>query len=152
MTPLPRHWPTELAPSLRDDLRGWCTLWNVSGIVPEVSVAISWRMTSTLGRAYYNTMTIRLSATLLDPTAAELLRETLCHELAHLAAYRLHGRAIRPHGREWRALLAATGYPPNATIRADALPSCFQIGVAGKRSRRTRKTNVWTRLARLLAR
>jgi hypothetical protein len=44
----------------------------------------------------------------------DLLEEVLCHELAHVAVYRLHGRAVRPHGPEWKGLVAAAGFKPRA--------------------------------------
>lgn len=31
----------------------------------------------------------------------------LVHELAHAAAVELHGRRVRPHGKEWKALVEA---------------------------------------------
>ncbi|MSQ90561.1 MAG: hypothetical protein EXS01_04090 [Phycisphaerales bacterium] len=146
MSAPPRLWPSELSPALCRDIRGWCELWNVPHIVPEISVAISRRMTTSLGRASYTKMLIKLQHTLLDPSAAQLLREVLCHELAHLAAYRLHGKRIRPHGCQWRALLVAAGYPPKVTIAAETLPKCFHIGAARKRRRPRR--SAWKRLKR----
>jgi predicted SprT family Zn-dependent metalloprotease len=49
------------------------------------------------------------------------LREVLCHELAHLAVYRLHGGSARPHGPEWRQLMAAVGVASLATARTCAV-------------------------------
>ena len=43
--------------------------------------------------------------------------EVLCHELAHVAAYELHGRRHRPHGPEWAALMQAAGFEPRARAR-----------------------------------
>jgi predicted SprT family Zn-dependent metalloprotease len=45
------------------------------------------------------------------------LQRVLVHELAHAAAVELHGRRVRPHGKEWRALVEAaerTGLVPKA--------------------------------------
>ncbi len=142
----PRVWPPELSSTLQDDLRKWCFLWQVSELLPEISVSISRRMTSSLGRASYRRKHVGLQHTLLDPSAAELLREVLCHEVAHLAAYELHGTTIRPHGREWRALLIAAGYPARATIEAATLPTCF--GVRTTRRRRRVRQSPWKAIAR----
>ncbi len=136
MTTHPKVWPKELSCELRDDLLAWCSLWNVSTLVPEISVTISRRMSSSLGRASYTRQSIGLQHTLLDPTATELLREVLCHEAAHLAAYRLHGKTIRPHGSQWKSLLSAAGYPPRVTIAAKTLPVCFGDRGTHKVSRR----------------
>jgi len=37
----------------------------------------------------------------LENGIGDPLEEVLCHELAHVAVYRLHGRAARTHGPEW---------------------------------------------------
>lgn len=39
------------------------------------------------------------------------LDETLAHEVAHYVAHLLHPHRIRPHGPEWRAIMAQFGYP-----------------------------------------
>ncbi len=139
-------WPQELSLELRTDLVGWCALWSVPLLADDVTVVMSRRLTSSLGRAHYKFQRISLQQTLLDPSAAALLREVLCHELAHLAAYRLHGTKIRPHGRAWKDLLIAAGYQPNVTYAAADLPACFRVQ---QRRRRTpaRRTS-WTRLTR----
>jgi SprT protein len=40
----------------------------------------------------------------------------LCHEMAHLAVRKLHGRHVRPHGPEWRALLRSAGFEPRSRL------------------------------------
>ena len=57
-------------------------------------------------------MNVRL---LKAPTSLRV--EVLCHELAHVAAYELHGRRCRPHGPEWAALMRAAGFEPCARAR-----------------------------------
>ncbi|MSR70156.1 MAG: hypothetical protein EXS17_07415 [Phycisphaerales bacterium] len=142
-------WPDELTTELRHDLFGWCELWSVPTLADEVTVAVSRRLTSSLGRANYRHQRVTLQHTLLHPMAAALLREVLCHELAHLAAYRLHGTKIRPHGREWKALLIAAQYPPNVTYAAESLPACFAVH---KRFRRPpARRSSWARLTQWIA-
>ncbi|WP_200256650.1 SprT-like domain-containing protein [Halorhodospira neutriphila] len=46
-----------------------------------------------------------------------LLPETVVHELAHLAAFHLHGS--RGHDRHWRALMAEMGLPAQRTHGLD---------------------------------
>jgi SprT protein len=55
----------------------------------------------------------------------DLLLEVLCHEAAHAAVYEIHGRRVRPHGREWRGLMKAAGYEPRARLPAGALDGRF---------------------------
>ena len=101
--PLPDHTP-EL-------LQGWCDLWGVGTLTREISVELSSRMTRSLGRCYPDRKLIRIARFVLEESE-ELFQEVLCHEAAHLAAYHLHGRAIRPHGHEWKALVQQAGYAP----------------------------------------
>jgi predicted SprT family Zn-dependent metalloprotease len=45
-----------------------------------------------------------------------VLREVLCHELAHFAVWYVHGRSARRHGLEWRELMELAGYTPRLAI------------------------------------
>ena len=45
-----------------------------------------------------------------------LLEEVLCHELAHAAVHRLHGRRAKPHGPEWKALMVKAGHEPRVRV------------------------------------
>lgn len=69
---------------------------------------------------------VRLNAQLRD-RAPDLIREVLCHELAHLAVYLRHGAAARPHGPEWRGLVEQAGYVPRRraprVLGADRAPA-----------------------------
>lgn len=67
---------------------------------------------------------IRLNAALLASHPEEMLAETVPHEVAHVAIYRLYGAKAKPHGREWKALMQAFG--------VDASP-CHAMPVAPSR-------------------
>ncbi|AGA89539.1 hypothetical protein Thimo_0700 [Thioflavicoccus mobilis 8321] len=54
---------------------------------------------------------IRYNRQLLHDNPTEFLNQTIPHEVAHLVAYRVFGRRIRPHGREWQAVMAFFGAP-----------------------------------------
>jgi len=58
-------------------------------------VQTSKRLRTTLGRCRPQTGEIRIAAFLVD-APAHLLDEVVCHELAHAAAYALHGAGIPP--------------------------------------------------------
>ena len=105
-----------LRESLQRELDSWCTAWGLPDLAQRVRIDVSARFTSSLGRAYYRTCSIRLHAQLLEPERAALLREVLAHEAAHLAADILHGSRIRPHGREWRETFRAIGFTPRVTV------------------------------------
>ncbi|TVP90124.1 MAG: hypothetical protein EA347_03485 [Thioalkalivibrio sp.] len=43
---------------------------------------------------------------------------TIAHEVAHSLVYRRHGpKHVRPHGPEWKEIMAALGFPPAVTHR-----------------------------------
>jgi predicted SprT family Zn-dependent metalloprotease len=49
-------------------------------------------------------------------------REVICHEAAHFVVWQRHGRAARPHGPEWAALVSLAGFEPKATRVGCGLP------------------------------
>ena len=101
-------------------LQMWCGLWGADGLPGEISVEISTRMTRSLGRCYPDRKLIRIARFVLEESA-ELFQEVLCHEAAHLAAYHLYGRSIRPHGQEWKALMQKAGYAPTVRFKESRL-------------------------------
>jgi SprT protein len=103
---------------LRRCLEKWAQLWGVPDLAASVSVEFSTRMTHALGRCLPERSIIRLADRLRRPPGP-LLQEVLCHEAAHLAAYRLHGGRVRPHGREWRELVRLAGYPASTRFKID---------------------------------
>lgn len=48
---------------------------------------------------------IRINHLLLEQNTEDFLRCTVPHEVSHLLAYRLYGRKIAPHGKEWAAIM-----------------------------------------------
>jgi DNA mismatch endonuclease (patch repair protein) len=89
----------------------WGALWGVPDLEQGVSVSFSTRLRRSLGRCRPSTGRVTLRADLRhgDP---ERLAEVLCHEVAHVAVFRLHGRAAAPHGAEWRELVSRAGFAP----------------------------------------
>jgi predicted SprT family Zn-dependent metalloprotease len=59
-----------------------------------------------------------------------ILEEVLCHELAHVAVYRLHGRSVRPHGPEWKRLVRQVGFGAATHVQGDrrVWPSSMRRG------------------------
>jgi predicted SprT family Zn-dependent metalloprotease len=51
--------------------------------------------------------------------------------MAHLATRELHGRSVRPHGPEWKALMTSAGFEPRTR-----LPSPTGAAPPGKRRAR----------------
>ena len=103
------------APSLNDQLYdaivSWQSTWHTPGLADLTRVTFSPRLERSLGRCVPASGRVTL-ATRLRRASRERLLETLCHEVAHVAAYMLHGSSARPHGPEWAALVRAAGFDP----------------------------------------
>jgi SprT protein len=104
----------------------WGAVWGVPDLECDVSITFSSRLKRSLGRCRPSTGRITLRSD-LQYGDVERLAEVLCHELAHVAAFRLHGRAAAPHGAEWRELVERAGFTPRVraieTVLARALVS-----------------------------
>lgn len=90
----------------------WGQIWGLPKLASGVSITYSPRLRKSLGRCRPATGRITLSAMLQEATP-ERRAEVLCHEAAHVAAYRLHGRATNPHGAEWEKLVRLAGFQPS---------------------------------------
>jgi predicted SprT family Zn-dependent metalloprotease len=106
----------QAAPVLQHSINHWAKLWRVTGLGKTVELSFSKRLTKSLGTARRKSGVIRLHSGLLAGRRA-LLLEALCHEVAHIAAYKLHGLKAKPHGPEWRALVEAAGYKATIALR-----------------------------------
>lgn len=54
---------------------------------------------------------IRINSDLLLTHTRQMIDVTVPHEVAHVAIHRCCGRDVRPHGREWKALMGVFGVP-----------------------------------------
>ena len=88
----------------------WARTWDLPTLPEQVAITFTRRLKRSLGRCSPADRRVRVNARLLDGPP-ELLREVLCHELAHVAVHLLHGRSVRPHGAEWARLDAARRLP-----------------------------------------
>lgn len=75
--------------------------------LPELSFRQRGRIA---GSARLQDYEIRLNPVLLAENPDEFMREVIPHELCHLLVWRLYARGnrkgrIKPHGREWKALM-----------------------------------------------
>lgn len=104
----------------RTHLTRWGALWGAPDVADRVRVVVSGRLRTSLGLYVSARDEVRLARFLLDGPPS-LLLEVLCHEAAHAVVHRRHGRRARPHGREWRALMRAAGYPGHARLPAERL-------------------------------
>jgi predicted SprT family Zn-dependent metalloprotease len=93
----------------------WERAWDTPGLANGLTVTFSTRLRRTLGRAVPARGAVVLHALLRDAPAERLL-EVLCHEVAHIVAFRraraAGARRAPPHGEAWAALVRAAGYEP----------------------------------------
>jgi predicted SprT family Zn-dependent metalloprotease len=84
--------------------------------VADTRLRVVWneKLTTTAGRAFQRRGRIELNPTLME-RAPDQLPMVLTHEAAHLAAFRLFGANIPPHGRHWRSLMRLAGHEPAIT-------------------------------------
>ena len=78
------------------------------------SIRINPRLTTTLARLLVNDNLIEFNLTVAR-LGARSRREVICHEAAHFVVWQRHGRAARPHGPEWAALVKLAGFEPKAS-------------------------------------
>lgn len=77
----------------------------------------------TAGEACPTTCTTNYNAEMLERHGEEFIREIVPHEVAHVVAAALHPGRIRPHGAEWREVMAFFGAAPRVSHRFEAVPA-----------------------------
>ena len=107
--------------ALRVDILRWSALWDMPRMGAELRLRASSRMQRSLGSYRSARDEITLALWLFEAPPV-LLEEVLCHEAAHAAVHRVHGRSVRPHGREWRGFMERAGLRPRVRIPFEELP------------------------------
>jgi len=111
---------------IRTSILKFCKLWDVEEIQDEIQVEFSTRLTHSLGRTQPLQKIIRLN-TELRTTLNDHLEEVICHELAHVAAVYQHGASLKPHGKEWQALVMLAGYEPSVRMKVNGQASPSKV-------------------------
>ena len=115
--------------AVRESAARWAAAWGTRGLDTRTNVVFSPRLRRSLARCFPERRLVRLAERLREATPT-LLEEVLCHELAHIAVFELHGRNCRPHGTEWSALVRAAGFKPRARLTASDASASGQSRVA----------------------
>jgi predicted SprT family Zn-dependent metalloprotease len=102
-------------------LQAWAQTWGVPDLPTAVNIRFSHRLRRSLGLCKPSQGIVTLSAK-LETGAPEVLAEVLCHEVAHIAVYRLHGAGATPHGKEWQKLVSAAGFEPRVFAPGPVVP------------------------------
>lgn len=85
--------------------------------IKRVPVVFNNRLTSTAGKAYYDSYThsgikIELSTQLLEVNGQEFIDHTPGHEAAHIIALEIYRREGRDHGYAWKHIMRIIGQEP----------------------------------------
>ncbi len=124
-TPSSPH-PNTLRAILRQ-LERLSARWGCPRLAELIRVKFTSGLQKSVARCNPKQGVVRLSLALLARENRRLLTEALSHEAAHVAAHRIYGPEVRPHGTEWQGLMRAAGFVPRLRLRLPAP--------------RTRKTN-----------
>jgi ribosomal protein L37AE/L43A len=135
---------TDRTPDWAKLMRPWARRWDLPGLEHALHVRFDARLRRSLGRCQPREGRISLHPS-LGSAPRRSLAQALCHEAAHVAAYLLHGRHVRPHGAEWSALVSAAGYAP---IR-HATASTFGVSIPGSSRRQNDSNHGDSRTSRL---
>src|SRR5262245_7642576 len=98
----------------RAHLESLAIVWKHERI-SRLNIAVNPNLRSTLARWIPPSNTLEISAAAKWRDARALL-EIISHEAAHVVVWEHSGRAVRPHGPEWAALMRAAGLEPRATV------------------------------------
>lgn len=104
----------QVARAGRKHLSLFARIWKYPRI-SQLRPVVNPRLKSTVARWLPpgDTIEIGVAATSRGMSA---LHEILGHEAAHVVVWNRFGRASRPHGPEWAALMRAAGLVPHATL------------------------------------
>jgi len=103
---------------LQSKAEAFFAVWGLADLSHCLDIKFSKQLRSTLGRTRIDLYRVRIN-TILTDASEELLDEVICHELAHIAVYKLYGATARPHGKEWRELLRRAGFRPRLKAEID---------------------------------
>jgi len=111
--------------------------WGIPDLAHLIQVRMSTRLRVALARARPALATVTLHPRLLD-APRPVLREVLCHEVAHVVAWQLAvsagRRPPRAHGVEWQQLVRRAGFTPRATWSREEVGDLLEGSTVRKRS------------------
>lgn len=113
--------PTQAEVALRFGLIYWMrrveTHFDKTYSLPELDLSLRGRCA---GQAYLQQWKLRFNLTLMAENYQDFMLNVVPHELAHLVAFREFGHRIKPHGREWQAVMEKVlGVPAKTTHKYD---------------------------------
>jgi predicted SprT family Zn-dependent metalloprotease len=86
----------------------------------SLGIQVNRRLRTTIARCVASKGVIEISPS-VERRTTRSQREIVCHEAAHYVVWRRYGKAARPHGAEWAALVTVAGFEARASaIRCGA--------------------------------
>jgi len=111
-------------PQIRRVIKKVCHLCGEdTGLSKKMIIKFNKRFRSLLGDADSKSLEIRLIARYWSVMTDAERYEIIVHETCHILADRKHGTNIRPHGREWRAMMGRAGLKPETLIDIHTKPA-----------------------------
>jgi SprT protein len=85
------------------------------------TISIDWtqRRSTVAGKAYMTRWSVWINIP-VHQAKPEMLEDTVAHEVAHLIAYEVHGRAGTGHGAGWQSTMRKLGRTPSRTFNGTA--------------------------------
>ena len=75
------------------------------------------------GTAHLQKNELRFNYFMYQQNPAEFLNSVVPHEVAHIVVYQIYGNSVKPHGKEWQAVMFRVfGIRPNRTHTFDVPP------------------------------
>ena len=74
---------------------------------------------SDAGQALPEKNRVRFNPSLYRQNPEHFIHQIVAHELAHLVATRYYGHRIKPHGKEWQAVMSLFQVPPDRCHQYD---------------------------------
>ena len=105
---------------------------------PRPSIVLNLRGADA-GQALPDRNMLRFNLAFFSRDPAHYLRQVVAHEVAHLVSFRIFGRNIRPHGKEWRQVMTKAFKLPATRCHSYDLsftgryPHIYQCGCPDKR-------------------
>ena len=103
------HYEREALEQTRLLLTEAATRYGIDPPEPEVSFDLSGKTAGMVVFRHNGQTLIRYNRTLLIENGDAFIQRTVPHEVAHLMAREIFGPSIKPHGKQWREIMAFFG-------------------------------------------
>lgn len=104
--------------STKDWLERATQLYDIA--IPDIEIRFDLRgRTSGMFCVQKNQCSIRYNSTIFSRYFEESLQQTVPHEVAHYVVHMIHGKRVKPHGKEWQKVMCDFGVAAEVTSKLD---------------------------------